>query len=388
MAKTITILGSTGSIGESALRVVSAHPDEFRVYALACRRNIGLLDRQIERFRPKVVAVESADPAVSASLDELREKYSGVEFLSGPEGIIEAASRDVDIVLSAIVGAAGLRPSLAALKSARRLALANKETLVMAGDLFMEMVRERGVELIPVDSEHSAIFSLLRNIGSDEVERILLTASGGSMRGFPLEELGAVTPEMALAHPTWDMGSKITIDSATLMNKGLEVIEAHHLFQAEYDRIGVVMHPESIIHSLVETVDGSMYAHMGVPDMALPIQNAFSYPEKWKNPFGKLDLGKLGGLHFYDVDPARYPALDICFTAGRTGGTMPAFLNAANEVAVETFLKKKILFTDIAEIVGRSLENHRVVQDPDIESIFEADAEARAVTQSIINKEI
>ncbi|HOW84250.1 MAG TPA: 1-deoxy-D-xylulose-5-phosphate reductoisomerase, partial [Spirochaetota bacterium] len=264
MTKSLIILGSTGSIGESALRVVSSFPGEYRVQGLACRSNLKLLDRQIGEHGPSIVAVESDCASMADELNALKKKHPGVEFLTGTDGVAELASNESDILLSAISGAAGLRPTLAALGSAKRIALANKETLVMAGGLFMKMLRDRGTELVPVDSEHSAIFALLDGKRREEVERIILTASGGSMRDCPLDDLDRVTPEMALAHPTWDMGSKITIDSATLMNKGLEVIEAHHLFGIDYDRIGVVVHPDSLVHSMVETVDGAIYAHMGV----------------------------------------------------------------------------------------------------------------------------
>lgn len=388
MPASVTILGSTGSIGESALRVVSSFHDDYKVYGFSCKSSIELLEQQIEKFMPAVVAVEASDTQTGCKIDELKKRFPSIEFLSGSEGIVELARRPVDITLSAIVGAAGLRPSLAALDGSGRVALANKETLVMAGDIFMAMAREKGVELIPVDSEHSAVFSLLRNVSRDEVRRIVLTASGGSLRDVPLAGLAAVTPEEALAHPTWDMGNKITIDSATLMNKGLEVIEAHHLFNIDYDRISVIVHPESIVHSMVETVDGAIYAHMGVPDMALPILNAFTYPQKRENSFGLLDLEKAGALHFIPFDPERYPALDLCFHAGRTGGTMPAVLNAANEVAVETFLMKKILFTDIVKVVQMTMERCGVQQNPDINSIIEADRRAREISKRIIEKEL
>ena len=388
MAKNLTILGSTGSIGESALRVVSSFSDDFQVYGLSCKSSLDIIDGQIEKYGPEVVAIESTDKDLSGKQKELEKKYPGVEFLNGEDGVLELASRTVDIVLSAIVGAAGLKPSMAALNGARRIALANKETLVMAGEIFMDLVERKGVELIPVDSEHSAIHSLLRNIPSHELRRVVLTASGGSLRDHSLEKLSRVSPDAALAHPTWDMGNKITIDSATLMNKGLEVIEAHHLFRIGYDMIDVIIHPESIIHSMVETVDGSIYAHMGIPDMALPILNALAYPEKKANDFGTLSLDRIGALHFSSYEPARYPALELCFGAGRTGGTMPAVLNAANEVAVETFLAGKILFTDITRIVERTMNSHEIISDPDMDSIIRADNAARETAKRIIDKEL
>ncbi|MBN1497549.1 MAG: 1-deoxy-D-xylulose-5-phosphate reductoisomerase, partial [Spirochaetes bacterium] len=260
----------------------------------------------------------------------------------------------------------------------------NKETLVMAGEIVTRKVREAGTELIPVDSEHSAVFSLTRGLTSGEIGRIILTASGGSLRDMAIEDLASVTPERALAHPTWDMGNKITIDSATLMNKGLEVIEAHHLFDIGYDRIDVLIHPESIVHSMVETVDGSIYAHMGVTDMVFPILNAIAYPEKRENPFGKLRLEEIGRLTFRACDRRRYPALDLCVAAGRRGGTMPAILNAANEAAVAAFLDGRIPFTGIVRVVEKTVEQQVVADNPGLDEIFSADREARSRAESII----
>ncbi|HSV96296.1 MAG TPA: 1-deoxy-D-xylulose-5-phosphate reductoisomerase [Spirochaetota bacterium] len=383
MSVTVSILGSTGSIGTSALRAIRSQGGDFRVYGLSCNRNTALLGEQIEEFRPEVVAVASNDDS-HGCCEELRRRFPGIEFFDGAEGVLEIARRDVDIVLSAIVGAAGLRPTLEAVPHTRRIALANKETLVMAGGLFMDKIREHSVELIPVDSEHSAVFSLLENLDSSEVERIILTASGGSLRDRGADDLAGVTPGEALNHPTWSMGSKITIDSATLMNKGLEVIEAHHLFDAPYDSIDVLIHPESVIHSMVETIDGSLYALLGVPDMALPILNALSYPERRRNPFGRLRLEDLGSLHFAAPDARRYPALALCYGAGRAGGTAPAALNGANETAVDLFLERKIGFTDIVRLVEEVLALHRPVAEPDIDDIFQADAWARKAVQSIL----
>jgi 1-deoxy-D-xylulose-5-phosphate reductoisomerase len=384
MSRTISILGSTGSIGETTLRVVRFLKDEFRVYGLACGGNIRILEEQIREFRPEVVAVASMEAAATDEYRELGKKFPGTVFLAGEDGVVEMAGRSVDVLVSAIVGAAGLRPTMASIGAARRLALANKETLVMAGDIVKRSVAAYGTELVPVDSEHSAVFSLTRGLAAGEIGRIILTASGGSLRDVALEELPAVTPERALAHPTWEMGSKITIDSATLMNKGLEVIEAHHLFDIGYDRIAVLIHPESIVHSMVETVDGAIYAHMGVTDMVFPVLNALTYPVKHENPFGRLRLEDVGRLSFRDCDRSRYPALDLCCAAGRRGGTQPAILNASNEAAVAAFLDGKIRFTDIVRVVEMTVEKQNVVDNPDLEDIFDADREAREIAGAII----
>ncbi len=382
----VTILGSTGSIGESALRVVRAKPDLFRVFGLACNRNLELLSKQVEEFHPSVAAVGDSSVCMSDSFKQMKKKFGDVKFLEGSDGISDIASQSSDIVVSAIVGAAGLAPSLAALEGCRRLALANKETLVMAGDIFMKRVAEKGVELIPVDSEHSAIFSLLHDICRTDVDRILITASGGSLRDFTADQLDSVTPEVALKHPTWSMGNKITIDSATLMNKGLEVIEAHHLFDFDYDRIDVIIHPESVIHSMVETVDGALYAHMGVADMAIPIINALTYPQKMENPFGRLDLAAVGSLTFRAYDRVRFPGLELCYAAGKAGGTMPAVLNRANEEAVYAFLEGKVGYTDIVRIVEETMSGFAVKNEPSIEDIFEADIEAKNIVSGIIKE--
>jgi len=384
--RTVSILGSTGSIGLSALRVIKTLPDKFKIYGLACNRNIEILSDQICEFKPAVVAIGDKTVANSVNVKNLIRENEGVEFLFGEEGIIELASRKTDTVISSIVGSAGLRPSIAALDGCARLALANKETLVMAGKIFTDLAVEKGVELIPVDSEHSAVFSLLCNLKEDEAERIILTASGGSLRDYPGESLKDVTPEIALKHPTWSMGSKITIDSATLMNKGLEVIEAHHLFNFGYDNIAVIIHPESVIHSMVETVDGAIYAHMGVTDMVFPILNALTYPEKIKNVFGRLDLAAVGSLNFRKYDSGRFPALELCYHAGRAGGNIPAVLNAANESAVYAFLERKIRFTDIVEIVEKTIDSISLISRPDIKDIFESDCEARKIALSFIKE--
>lgn len=382
----VTILGSTGSIGVSSLKVIRSLPDRFRICGLACNSNLNLLSEQIKEFMPVAVAVGDVNVCASPEFRELKSLYKNVEFLEGEEGIQQLAGRSCDIVVSSIVGSAGLAPSIAALDSCKRLALANKETLVMAGELFMKLAADKGVELIPVDSEHSAVFSLLHKLEKHEIERIILTASGGSLRDYPVAELDRVTPEIALKHPTWNMGSKITIDSATMMNKGLEVIEAHHLFGLDYDRISVIIHPESVVHSMVETVDGALYAHMGVTDMVFPILSSLLWPEKARNSFGRLDLARVGSLNFRDHDSAKYPALDLCYAAGRKGGNMPAVLNAANEAAVYAFLDRKLGYMDIVRTVEKTMSRVAHIAQPDIKDIFESHREAVDTALSIIRE--
>jgi 1-deoxy-D-xylulose-5-phosphate reductoisomerase len=384
MASTVTILGSTGSIGVSTLRVIQSFPESFTVYGLSCNKNLDKLKEQIVLYRPGVVAVSDNEAINSEQYHQLVQAYPEIRFLTGSEGVEELASQAVDILVSAIVGAAGLKPTMAAMGSARRIAIANKETLVMAGPIVMDTVKRMGVELLPVDSEHNAIFSLMRNKKPVDINKIIITASGGSLRDYPLEKLNDVTPEEALRHPTWDMGDKIAIDSATLMNKGLEVIEAHHLFDISFDAIDVVIHPESVVHGMVELIDGSVIAHMSIADMALPIYNALTYPNQERHEFGSLDIKNLGSLSFRGYEPERYPALDLCYRAGRTGGTMPAVLNAANEEAVYAFLSGKTGFTDIVKIVATITENHQVVHDPGLEQIYAADTWARQQVKEYI----
>lgn len=382
----VTILGSTGSIGVSTLRVIRSLPERFRICGLACNSNLELLSEQIKEFMPEAVAVGDALVCGSEEFRHLKSLYKNVRFFEGGSGIAELAKLECDITVSSIVGSAGLAPSIAALDSCKRLALANKETLVMAGDIFMKLAARKGVELIPVDSEHSAVFSLLHKLEPCEIERVILTASGGSLRDYPVAELDRVTPEIALKHPTWSMGSKITIDSATMMNKGLEVIEAHHLFDLDYDRISVIIHPESVVHSMVETVDGAVYAHLGVTDMVFPILSALTWPEKTRNSFGRLDLAGTGSLNFREHDSAKYPAIDLCYAAGRKGGNAPAVLNAANEVAVHAFLDRKTGYMDIVKIVERTMSQVGFIAEPGIEDIFESHREAVSVALSLIRE--
>lgn len=384
MSTTVTILGSTGSIGISTLRVIRSLDEEFKIYGLSCHKSLSLFEEQISEFHPDVAAVSSKLIAESEEFKVLKYRYPEIEFLEGEEGIVELSTRKVSVLISAIVGSAGLKPTISAIPYAKRIALANKETLVMAGEIFIKKVQEYNTELIPIDSEHSAIFSLIRDIEMSDIKRIILTASGGSLRERSIDELNEVTPENALAHPTWNMGSKITIDSATLMNKGFEVIESRYLFNIDYDYIDVIIHPESIIHSLVETVDGAILAYMSVPDMALPILNALVYPEKRENAFSELDLLNIGSLNFSPYDSRKFPALDLCYSVGRAGGTAPAVLNAANEVAVDAFLNKKISFTEMIKIVEKTVEHHSIISNPDITDIFNADIWAKETAKNII----
>lgn len=380
--KRISILGSTGSIGVSTLDVISAHPGEFTITALAGGRNIALLKQQIERFRPRLVAVID-----EAHARDLRTLVGATPpgILSGPEGYREAAAMGgTDMVVSAMVGAAGLLPTLDAIAAGRDIALANKETLVMAGGIVLNNAAQKGVTIIPVDSEHSAIFQCLQGQHREDLRRIILTASGGPFLHASAEELAQVTPAQALRHPNWTMGKKITIDSATMMNKGLEVIEASWLFGLPVSKIDVLIHPQSIIHSMVEYRDGSVIAQLGVPDMRVPIAYALSYPHRMIRAEAGLDLVNAGALTFFKPDAVRFPALRLAYAAAETGGTMPAVLNAANEVAVAAFIAEEIGFNEISSLVDQVLSRHRVRMEPRIEELLAADRQAREEALNII----
>jgi 1-deoxy-D-xylulose-5-phosphate reductoisomerase len=380
----IALLGSTGSIGRNVLEVVRQYPGRFRVVSLAAAgRNLDLLRRQIEAFNPLVVAV--ADEREAGALIQSLPAGWGDRVLAGPAGVERAACQpEADTVVSAIVGAAGLLPTLTAIEAGKNIALANKETLVTAGELVMEKVRRHKVRLFPIDSEHSAIFQALEAGRRQDVFKLILTASGGPFHDWTLEQLAMVTPEQALNHPNWDMGQKISIDSATLMNKGLEVIEAKWLFDMALDDIEVVIHPQSIVHSLVEFIDGSVVAQMGVPDMKIPITYALSYPERLRSNAGRLDLARCQNLRFMAPDPVRFPALPLAYQAGRKGGTCPAIMNAANEVAVAAFLRNAIRFPDITRVVADTI--NRLPSGPilDLGSVLDADLAARMLAESII----
>jgi 1-deoxy-D-xylulose-5-phosphate reductoisomerase len=378
--KVISLLGSTGSIGTNTLKVTSSLPQRFRVAGLSGGKNVTLLASQIEQVRPDIAS--SGDERASAELQSiLRQrgyKMAQTRFVHGVEGHIEVSCHpESSMVLSAISGAAGLLPTYYALEQGKRIALANKETLVMAGELIMRKSVERHVEILPVDSEHNAIHQCLRGGRREEVRRLILTASGGPFREIPKESLSSVTLEQALNHPTWRMGRKITIDSATLMNKGLEVIEASWLFGIPAERIDIAVHPQSIVHSMVEFTDGSVLAQLGVTDMRIAIQYALTYPERWQSPLPSLDIYRMPKLEFFAPDPDKFRCLGLAYRALKSGGTAPAVLNAANEVAVDAFLGRRIPFQEIPEIIRSVMDEHLPQEASTLETILEADAWAR-----------
>jgi 1-deoxy-D-xylulose-5-phosphate reductoisomerase len=380
----LTILGVTGSIGASTLDVVARHPDRFDVVALTANTRIDLLAEHCRSFAPRYAVVGAAGDADRLRLS-LRGMGVATEVMHGPEALAQVASLgEVDTVMAAIVGAAGLRPTLAAVRSGKRVLLANKEALVMAGDLFMAEVRRGGAQLLPIDSEHNAVFqSLPREFCGDPaasgVERILLTASGGPFRSLPLERFADITPEQACAHPNWVMGRKISVDSATMMNKGLEVIEAHHLFNVPGESIEVVVHPQSVVHSLVQYVDGSVLAQLGNPDMRTPIAHALAYPQRVRSGVAPLDLCKIGQLSFEALDRERFPCLTLAYRALAQAGTAPAILNAANEVAVAEFLERRLPFSRIFALIADTLDRLPATAAVDLATVEDADARARGL---------
>jgi 1-deoxy-D-xylulose-5-phosphate reductoisomerase len=377
--RTVSILGSTGSVGRSTLAVVDAFPDALRVVGLAAGGNIALLAEQVERYAPELVSVR--DPV---DVDALRARLTrGVEIVCGADAV--ASMPSATVVIAAIVGAAGIPPVYAALRAGKRVGIANKEVLVAAGDVMTRAAAASGGEILPVDSEHNAVHQALRCGARGEVQRIILTASGGPFLRRDPQTFGDITIADALAHPTWKMGNKISIDSATMMNKGLEVIEAHHLFSMPPERIDVLIHPQSIVHSMVEYIDGSIIAQLSTTDMKFPIQYALLYPERVTAPFARLDLAKIRTLDFSEVETRRYPAVGLAYAACRAGGSMPAVLNAANEVAVERFLAGELPFTGIVEVVSRVLDRHAAAVAP-IDSVDDAlgwDAWARSEARGI-----
>ncbi|MGF1541814.1 MAG: 1-deoxy-D-xylulose-5-phosphate reductoisomerase [Pleurocapsa sp.] len=377
--KAITILGSTGSIGTQTLDIVTHHPDKFRVVGLAAGNNVELLAEQIRIYQPEIVALGNKQklPELKSAIASLS---SQPRILVGSDGICEVARYgDAESVVTGIVGCAGLLPTIAAIEAGKDIALANKETLIAGAPVVLPLVKKHGVKLLPADSEHSAIFQCLQGVPESGLRRIILTASGGAFRDLPLDKLSSVTVSDALKHPNWSMGQKITIDSATLMNKGLEVIEAHYLFALDYDHIDIVIHPQSIIHSLIEVQDTSMLAQLGWPDMRLPLLYALSYPDRIYTDWEQLDLVKAGDLTFREPNHQKYPCMQLAYAAGKAGGLMPAVLNAANEQAVALFLAEKIEFLDIPRLIEMVCDRFVAhnTPTPSLDDILEADTWAR-----------
>ncbi len=378
--KKVVILGSTGSIGKSALDVIRKFPDKFKVIGLAARSSINILEEQIKEFKPKYVAVYD-----NKAWNELRKKIKNIEIMHGTEGICQIATKtEADIILSAIVGAAGLLPTFEAVLAGKTIALANKESLVMAGELIKTTAKKTNAKIIPVDSEHSAIFQCINSCNKPYISKIWLTASGGPFRGMKKNEIKNVTPQEALNHPKWKMGKRITIDSATLMNKGFEVIEAHYLFDIKAEDIGVLIHPQSIVHCLVEFIDGTYIAQMSNPDMKAPIALALSIPERLTNIVKPIDWTVTSQLQFEMPDTDLFPCLNLAYEALKTGGSMPAVLNAADEIAVEAFLAGKVKFNNIYEIIKKIMDAHNVVPINSIDDVLEADSWARKMAKKEI----
>jgi len=379
--KKINLLGATGSIGTQTLDIIREHPSEFRVTAISVGKNIDLARKFIVEFQPELVSVQDYQDCHT-----LKAEFPNIKFTFGQEGLIEAAVYEkADILVNAVIGSVGLNPTLQAIESGKIIAIANKETLVTAGHLVIDAAKRNNVPLLPVDSEHSAIFQALQGEKEKNIERLILTASGGSFRDRTRQELKNVTVEQALNHPNWSMGAKITIDSASMMNKGLEVIEAHWLFNMPYEKIDVLLHKESIIHSMVEFHDSSIIAQLGTPDMRVPIQFALTYPDRLALPTSKrLDLASIGKLHFQEMDVARFRCLGFAYEAGKKGGSMPTVLNAANEVAVAAFLAGKIHFLQIEDLIEKALTTHQIVDHPSLAAIQEIDTETRDYVRSLL----
>lgn len=378
--KSISLLGATGSIGTQALDIIRNNHDKFSLVAISAGKNINLVRKIITEFNPQLVSVQE-----KSDMDVLKAEFPGIDFCSGTSGLLEVAVYEkADILLNAVMGSIGLAPTLAAIKEKKTIAIANKETLVTAGHIVMNLARECKVPILPVDSEHSAIFQCIQGEKLQDVERLIITASGGSFRDLNREQLASVTVEQALSHPNWSMGSKITIDSATMMNKGLEVIEAHWLFDLPYEKIDVLLHRESIIHSMVEYVDSSVIAQLGTPDMRVPIQYALTYPERLPlQSSSRLNLAEVGKLHFEEMDFNRYRCLQFAYDAGKAGGTLPTVLNAANEVAVNAFLEGRISFLAIEDMIEQALGRHNNIDNPDLSTIQDVDVETRNFIHSL-----
>ena len=380
MKKKIAILGSTGSIGTQALEVIDKINDDIEVIALSAGNNIDLISKQIEKYSPKIVSVKTKEDAVN-----LQKKYPLIQILYGDEGLIKIADiENINIILVAVSGKIGLKPTIRAIQNKKDIALANKETLVMAGNIVMKLAKENNVRILPVDSEHSAIFQCINK--REEVKHLIITSSGGPFRNSTIEEMENANLDDALAHPRWNMGKKITVDSATLMNKGLEVIEAHHLFNFDYDDIKVIVHPQSYIHSAVEYKDGSIIAQIGNPSMHIPIQYALTYPKRVEGiETESFDFIKAAKFEFYEPDLEKFPSLALAFKAGKLGGTYPVCMNAANEEAVFAFLEKKIKFLDIYNITKQVFDSYKAIENPKIDDIIEEDEKIRILTREIIN---
>lgn len=381
--KHIAVLGSTGSIGTQTLEVVRSHPELFHISVLAANRSDELLEQQIREFEPELAVLSDED-----AYQRLKKRYQGkTKLAGGRQAFIDAAAvDDVDIVVTSMMGFAGLEPTMKALDAKKDIALANKETLVVAGELVTKRAKEQGVSILPVDSEHCAFFQCLQGEKRETIEKLLLTCSGGPFRGKKREDLKDATVAQVLAHPTWNMGKKITVDSASLVNKGLEVIEAKWLYDVSYDQIQVVVHPQSIVHSMVQFYDGAVIAQLGCPDMKLPIQYALTYPTRQPSQFERLDFWQMHDLTFEKPDTETFKGLKFAYEAGRTGGTMPCAFNAANEVAVAAFLKGEIKFLDIYDIIEETMLKHEVKQQPTLEMLFEEDKKARAFAQTLLQK--
>ena len=371
--KTIGILGSTGSIGTQSLDIMAWFPEKFKVKVLAANHNAALLAEQAKKFQPEMIAL--CDETKYAELKDLLPDFKG-EILCGEEGVEAAAGVRVDMMIHGISGMAGLSPLLTTMNAGNDVAFANKESLVTAGHLVMALAKEKQVALLPVDSEHSAVFQCLQG-GRSGLKKLVLTASGGPFRDFTPEQMETITPEMALKHPTWNMGAKVTIDSSTMMNKGLEVIEAHWLFDCPYDQIDVLIQPQSVIHSMVCFKDGSFIGHLGKADMRIPIQYALTYPERWENPLEELDFAALGHIDFYAPKKENFPLLSLAYEVGAAGGTLPAVMNAANEALVYKFLEKRINYKDIYRYVAKTVEAHKNISSPTLEEILSAAAETK-----------
>ncbi len=381
MLKNISILGATGSIGTQTLDIIREHPTEYKLLAISIGKNLELARKMINEFQPELVSVQEYNDC-----NTLKSEFPNTKFTFGDEGLVEVAVfPSADILVNAVIGSVGLNPTLQAIESGKTIAIANKETLVTAGHLVMEAAERNGVALLPVDSEHSAIFQCLQGEQEKNIERLILTASGGSFRDRTRQELEGVTVREALNHPNWSMGAKITIDSATMMNKGLEVIEAHWLYNMPYEKIDVLLHKESIIHSMVEFHDSSVIAQLGSPDMRVPIQYALSYPDRLPLPTSqRLNLAQVGKLHFQEMDVNRFRCMEFAYEAGKKGGTMPTVLNAANEVAVAAFLDGKIRFLQIEDMIEKALSKLDLIKNPDLSIIQEVDKETRQYVQTLL----